>query len=98
MAKSVAIGNGDQAGRDSTAPAVLSVAHAHDAQLRRAGSLLGIAGPPVQVRNPPTWDLPVSDADGRIGAAGRSGPATTQLAPPESESCGSSGTRARHLG
>ncbi len=52
MPKFVTIGYGDQQGYDRTAPAVRDAAHAHDATLRKGGVLMGIAGAPVQVRNP----------------------------------------------
>lgn len=52
MPKYVTIGYGDQAGYDRTASEVRDAAHAHDDELRRRGALMGIAGPPVQVRNP----------------------------------------------
>lgn len=47
----VAIGYGDQAGYERTAPSVRDAAHRHDAQLQAGGALIGIAGNPVQVRN-----------------------------------------------
>jgi len=50
--KYVTIGYGDQAGYERTAPEVRDAAHAHDDDLRRRGALMGIAGSPVQVRNP----------------------------------------------
>jgi hypothetical protein len=50
--KFVTIGYGDQAGYDRTAVAIRDAAHAHDAKLRTYGVLMGIAGTPVQVRNP----------------------------------------------
>jgi hypothetical protein len=50
--KFVTIGYGDQAGYDRTPQDVRDAAHAHDAQLQKAGVLMGIAGAPVQVRNP----------------------------------------------
>jgi hypothetical protein len=50
--KFVTIGYGDQAGYDRTPVAIRDAAHAHDAKLQRAGVLMGIAGTPVQVRNP----------------------------------------------
>jgi hypothetical protein len=50
--KFVAIGYGDQEGYDRTAAAIRDAAHAHDAKLRKDGVLMGIAGAPVQVRNP----------------------------------------------
>lgn len=52
MPKFVAIGYGDQAGYDRTAPETRAAAHAHDDALKRRGALIGIAGKPVQVRNP----------------------------------------------
>ncbi|MFV2101054.1 YciI family protein [Micromonospora sp. LOL_024] len=51
MTRFVTIGYGDQAGYDRTKPVVREEAHAHDARLREAGSVMGIAGPPYQVRN-----------------------------------------------
>ncbi len=52
MPKFVAVGYGDQEGYDRTAVAVRDTAHEHDAQLQKDGILMGIAGTPVQVRNP----------------------------------------------
>jgi hypothetical protein len=52
MPKFVAIGYGDQAGYDRTPRAVRDAAHEQDAKLRSEGALMGIAGRPVQVRNP----------------------------------------------
>lgn len=52
MAKFITIGYGDGNGYERTAPAVRDAAHAHDASLKAAGTLIGIAGKPVQVRNP----------------------------------------------
>jgi hypothetical protein len=52
MPKFVTIGYGDRGGYDRTDAAVRDAAHAHDARLRDAGVLMGIAGTPVQVRNP----------------------------------------------
>jgi hypothetical protein len=51
VAKFVTIGYGDQAGYDRTDAAVRNAAHEHDARLRQRGVDLGVAGPPVQVRN-----------------------------------------------
>ncbi|PWU44392.1 transcription initiation protein [Micromonospora globispora] len=51
MTKFVTIGYGDQAGYDRTDASVRDAAHAHDARLRQDGVDMGIAGPPVQVRN-----------------------------------------------
>ena len=52
MPKFVTIGYGDQKGYDRTAPEVRNAAHAHDDELRKGGAIMGIAGTPVQVRNP----------------------------------------------
>lgn len=52
MPKFVTIGYGDEAGYERTPKAVRDAAHAHDADLVRRGALMGIAGEPVQVRNP----------------------------------------------
>ena len=52
VAKFVTIGYGDRAGYDRTAAAVREGAHAHDARLQKDGVLMGMAGTPVQVRNP----------------------------------------------
>lgn len=52
MPKFVTIGYGDQAGYDRTDPGVRDAAHAQDAKLHAEGALIGIAGKPVQVRNP----------------------------------------------
>lgn len=51
MATFITIGYGDRAGYEQTAPSVRDAAHAHDAQLRADGALMGVAGDPVQVRN-----------------------------------------------
>jgi hypothetical protein len=52
MPKFVTIGYGDRKGYDHTAAAVRDAAHAHDARLRESGVVMGVAGAPVQVRNP----------------------------------------------
>lgn len=52
MPKFVTIGYGDQQGYDRTPAAIRNAAHAHDAKLQKDGVLMGIAGKPVQVRNP----------------------------------------------
>lgn len=52
MAKFITIGYGDEAGYRHTAPALRDAAHAQDARLKAAGALIGVAGKPVQVRNP----------------------------------------------
>lgn len=46
------IGYGDRAGYDRTPQALRAAAHAKDDALRDKGVLMGIAGAPVQVRNP----------------------------------------------
>jgi hypothetical protein len=52
MPKFITIGYGDRAGYDRTSPEVRNAAHAHDDALRQRGALMGVAGKPVQVRNP----------------------------------------------
>jgi hypothetical protein len=52
MPKFVTIGYGSREGYDRTATEIRNAAHAHDEKLRVAGALMGIAGAPVQVRNP----------------------------------------------
>ena len=52
MPKFITIGYGDQAGYDRTDPNVRNDAHAQDANLRRNEVLMGMAGAPIQVRNP----------------------------------------------
>jgi hypothetical protein len=51
MAKFITIGYGDEAGYQATAEAVRNAAHEHDTRLVASGAIMGIAGPPVQVRN-----------------------------------------------
>ena len=51
MAKFITVGYGDETGYKRTAPPLRDAAHAHDARLRAGGSLIGMAGKPVQVRN-----------------------------------------------
>src|ERR1700722_19461866 len=51
MPKFITIGYGDRDGYDRTDAAVRDAAHAHDAQLPQTGTMMGIAGTPVQVRN-----------------------------------------------
>jgi len=48
----VTIGYGDREGYDRTPSNVRNSAHAHEEELCRAGALMGVAGAPVQVRNP----------------------------------------------
>lgn len=52
MPKFITIGYGDRAGYDRTPPSIRDAAHAQDAKLVADGALIGIAGTPVQVRNP----------------------------------------------
>ena len=52
MARFMTIGYGDQAGYERTDPAIRDAAHEHDTQLRNGGADMGMAGEPVQVRNP----------------------------------------------
>jgi len=52
MPRFLTIGYGDQAGYDRTPRAVRDAAHAQDARLRTEGAVMGMAGKPVQVRNP----------------------------------------------
>jgi hypothetical protein len=52
MPKFLTIGYGDEAGYDRTPRAIRDAAHEHDARLRDAGAIIGVAGSPVQVRNP----------------------------------------------
>jgi hypothetical protein len=61
MAKFVTIGYGDQAGYDRTDEAVRDAAHAHDARLQQDGVEMGVAGPPVQVRNHDGADVTTED-------------------------------------
>lgn len=51
MATFITIGYGDQEGYERTDQHVRDAAHAHDARLRAAGAMIGVAGGPVQVRN-----------------------------------------------
>ncbi len=51
MAKFMTIGYGDREGYEQTDQATRDAAHDHDAQLRSAGAVMGVAGAPVQVRN-----------------------------------------------
>jgi hypothetical protein len=52
MPKFITIGYGDREGYDRTDAGIRDAAHAQDARLRESGVLMGIAGAPVQVRNP----------------------------------------------
>lgn len=59
--KFVTIGYGEREGYDRTDQAVRDEAHAHDERLRAAGTEMGIAGSPVQVRNPDNAGTRVED-------------------------------------
>lgn len=61
MAKFVTIGYGDQAGYDRTDATVRDAAHAQDARLRQEGVNMGVAGPPVQVRNHDAAEVTTED-------------------------------------
>ena len=61
MPKFVTIGYGDREGYDRTPQRVRDAAHAHDARLLQAGALIGVAGAPVQVRNPDAAGLDTRD-------------------------------------
>jgi hypothetical protein len=52
MPRYITIGYGDRAGYDRTPTRLRDAAHAQDALLLAAGAVTGIAGRPVQVRNP----------------------------------------------
>jgi hypothetical protein len=52
MTKFVTIGYGDQTGYERTPRPIRDAAHAHDATLQADGALMGVAGNPIQVRNP----------------------------------------------
>ncbi len=57
----VTIGYGDQAGYDRTPKPVRDEAHTHDEALRKMGAVMGIAGNPVQVRNPEAAEMTVEN-------------------------------------
>ena len=57
MPKFITIGYGNRAGYDRTPRAARNAAHGHDAMLVRRGAVMGIAGAPVQVRNPEARDM-----------------------------------------
>ncbi|MBR0647275.1 YciI family protein [Plastoroseomonas hellenica] len=52
MPRFITIGYGDPADYARTARPVRDAAHAQDTKLRSEGAVIGIAGAPVQVRNP----------------------------------------------
>ena len=61
MPKFVTIGYGDGEGYDRTTAVVREAAHEHDARLRNDGVLMGVAGAPVQVRNPDASQVQTSN-------------------------------------
>jgi hypothetical protein len=61
MPKFMTIGYGDQSGYDRTAPRVRDAAHEHDDKLQQDGALMGMAGAPVQVRNPEASGMRTQD-------------------------------------
>ena len=60
MPKFITIGYGDEAGYKRTASEVREAAHRHDAELQESGAVIGMAGKPVQVRNPGDGGVRVS--------------------------------------
>ena len=62
MLRFVTIGYGDPAGYGRTAPETRAAAHAHDADLKRRGAIIGVAGAPVLVRNPGAAGVRAEDA------------------------------------
>jgi len=62
MPKFVAIGYGDCKGYDNTEACIRDAAHAHDARLLEAGAVMGVAGTPVQVRNPDATKIETQNA------------------------------------
>ncbi len=61
MPKFVTIGYGDRAGYDRTPQLLRDAAHVQDAKLRSEGAVMGIAGTPVQVRNPEARSVETRD-------------------------------------
>ena len=61
MPKFITIGYGDEAGYERTPRPVRDAAHAQDARLRSEGAVMGIAGVPVQVRNPEARGMETRD-------------------------------------
>ena len=57
---SITIRFGDQEGYNRTPIDARNAAHAHDAEMQKRGVLLGIAGEPVQVRNPDATKVDVA--------------------------------------
>jgi hypothetical protein len=61
MPKFITIGYGDQAGYDRTPEPIRDAAHQQDAKLRAEGAIMGIAGTPIQVRNPNSAHMEIVD-------------------------------------
>ncbi|KQW34820.1 MULTISPECIES: YciI family protein [unclassified Ensifer] len=61
MPKFITIGYGDPADYDRTPKSARDAAHAQDAKLRSDGAVMGIAGEPVQVRNPDAHGVETRD-------------------------------------
>lgn len=61
MPKFITIGYGDPADYDRPPQAVRDAAHAQDAKLVAEGAMVGIAGAPVQVRNPEAAGVETQD-------------------------------------
>lgn len=61
MPKFITIGYGDAAGYSRTPQAARDAAHAQDAKLLSEGAVIGIAGTPVQVRNPEAGGIETRD-------------------------------------
>lgn len=61
MPRFVTIGYGDREGYDRTPRRVRDAAHQHDAELQAKGVIMGIAGTPVQVRNPDATGVRIED-------------------------------------
>jgi hypothetical protein len=61
MPRFVTIGYGDEDGYRRTDPAVRDAAHANDAKLVEGGATIGIAGSPVQVRNPDAKEIETAE-------------------------------------
>lgn len=68
MPKFLAIGYGNREGYDRTPEAIRALAHAQDADLVAAGAVTGIAGHPVQLRNPDA--LGIESTEGQFMSAG----------------------------
>ncbi|MEO6151742.1 MAG: YciI family protein [Croceibacterium sp.] len=61
MPRFVTIGYGDEEGYRRTELAVRNAAHAQDAKLLEGGATIGMAGKPVQVRNPDSRAIAITE-------------------------------------